>query len=76
MNHESRIVRDAARRGAVPRAGALGAPRYPGDYRIPRGILPIGLAVAIVLPLTGLAIVAFAAIDFLLPKRLKQAAMA
>lgn len=54
-------------------AGALGAPRYPTDYRIPRGILVIALAVALAFPLTGLAILAFAAIDFLLPKRVKQA---
>lgn len=53
-------------------AGALGAPRYPSDYRIPRGILVIGLAVAVAFPLTGIAIVAFALIDFLLPKRLKE----
>lgn len=55
-------------------AGTLGAPRYPQDYRIPRGILVIALAVALAFPLTGLAIVAFAVIDLLLPKRLKQAA--
>ncbi|GAB2179382.1 PepSY-associated TM helix domain-containing protein [Dongia sp. agr-C8] len=54
-------------------AGTLGAPRYPSDYRIPRGILVIGLAVAIAFPLTGIAIVAFAVIDLLLPKRLKEA---
>ncbi|MFO1058888.1 MAG: PepSY domain-containing protein [Dongiaceae bacterium] len=54
-------------------AGSLGAPRYPRDYRIPRTILGIGVVVSLLFPLTGLAIVAFAAIDFLLPKRLKEA---
>jgi uncharacterized iron-regulated membrane protein len=57
-------------------AGALGAPLYPSDYRIPRGILAIGLGVSLAFPLTGIAILAFAVIDFLLPKRMKQAAMA
>jgi uncharacterized iron-regulated membrane protein len=54
-------------------AGTLGAPRYPADYRIPRAVLGIALAVSIAFPLTGIAIVAFAVVDFLLPKRLKQA---
>ncbi len=57
-------------------AGALGAPRYPSDYRIPRMVLGIAVAVSVVFPLTGLAIVAFAVIDVLLPKRLKQATAA
>jgi len=56
-------------------AGSLGAPRYPADYRIPRAVLGIALAVSVAFPLTGLAIVAFAAIDFLLPRRMKEAAM-
>jgi len=52
--------------------GALGAPRYPRDYRVPRFILGAGLVVAVLFPLTGIAIVAFAIIDFLLPKRFKE----
>jgi uncharacterized iron-regulated membrane protein len=52
--------------------GSLGAPRYPRDYRVPRFILGAGLVVAVLFPLTGLAIVVFAVIDFLLPKRLKE----
>jgi len=52
---------------------ALGAPRYPRDYRIPRGILVIAIAVSLAFPLTGIAIVVFALIDFLLPKRFKEA---
>jgi uncharacterized iron-regulated membrane protein len=55
-------------------AGSLGAPRYPADYRIPRTVLGIVLAVSLAFPLTGLAILGFALIDFLLPKRLKQTA--
>lgn len=54
-------------------AGRLGAPLYPRDYRAPVAILVIALAVSMIFPLTGLAIVAFAVIDFLLPKRFKEA---
>ena len=54
-------------------AGTLGAPRYPRDYRIPRSILGIAVVVCLAFPLTGIAIVAFAVIDFLLPKRFKEA---
>ncbi len=54
-------------------AGRLGAPLYPRDYRAPGVIVAIALAVSIVFPLTGLAIIAFAIIDFLLPKRFKEA---
>lgn len=52
--------------------GALGAPRYPRDYRVPRFILGTGVVVALLFPLTGIAIVAFAIIDFLLPRRFKE----
>jgi uncharacterized iron-regulated membrane protein len=52
--------------------GSLGAPLYPADYRIPRGVLVIGALVAAAFPLTGLSILLFALIDFLLPERLKQ----
>jgi uncharacterized iron-regulated membrane protein len=55
-------------------AGQLGAPLYPSDYRVPRGILVIALAVAAAFPLTGIGIVFFAIVDFLLPRRLKEAA--
>jgi uncharacterized iron-regulated membrane protein len=57
-------------------AGSVGAPRYPRDYRIPRAMLGIAVLVSLAFPLTGIAIVAFAVVDFLLPKRLKQAAAA
>lgn len=54
-------------------AGQLGAPLYPREYRIPAGALLTGAALAVAFPLGGLAIVVFAAIDLLLPKRLKEA---
>lgn len=54
-------------------AGRIGVPLYPKDYRIPRTILGIAVAVSALFPLTGIGIVAFAIIDFLLPKRLKEA---
>jgi phage shock protein PspC (stress-responsive transcriptional regulator) len=47
--------------------------RGPRDYRIPRTILGIALAISALFPLTGIGIVAFAIIDFLLPKRFKEA---
>ncbi|MET3595138.1 putative iron-regulated membrane protein [Mesorhizobium shonense] len=54
-------------------AGQLGTPLYPKNYRVPAAILAIALCVSVIFPLTGLAIVAFAVIDFLLPRRLKEA---
>jgi uncharacterized iron-regulated membrane protein len=54
-------------------AGRIGVPLYPKDYRIPRTILGIAVAVSALFPLTGIGIVAFAVIDFLLPKRFKEA---
>jgi uncharacterized iron-regulated membrane protein len=56
-------------------AGGLGAPRYPRDYRIPRTILGIAVVVSLAFPLTGIALVVFALIDFLLPKRFKEAGL-
>ncbi|MEJ2625987.1 MAG: hypothetical protein P8Z80_16105 [Pseudolabrys sp.] len=40
---------------------------------MPVAIIVIALAVSILFPLTGLGIAAFTIIDFLLPKRLKEA---
>ena len=54
-------------------AGALGAPLYPRDYRIPKAILAIGAFVSVLFPLTGLGVVLFVIIDFLLPRRIKEA---
>lgn len=53
-------------------AGTMGAPLYPKNYRVPAVILGIAGVVSLVFPLTGLGIVAFAIIDFLLPKRFKE----
>jgi uncharacterized iron-regulated membrane protein len=40
---------------------------------VPKTILGIAAVVSAVFPLTGLSIITFAIIDFLIPKRLKQA---
>lgn len=53
-------------------AGRLGAPLYPKNFRAPAAILAIALAVCVVFPLTGLSVIVFAAIDFLLPARFKE----
>jgi len=54
-------------------SGRLGAPLYPRDFRAPAAIMTIAAVVCVVFPLTGLGIALFAVIDFLLPKRLKEA---
>lgn len=54
-------------------AGRLGAPLYPRDYRTPFAIAVIAFAVSVIFPLTGIAIIAFAVIDFLLPRNWKEA---
>jgi uncharacterized iron-regulated membrane protein len=48
--------------------GALGAPRYPADYRIPRTVLIIACAFGIVFPLVGLTLIAALVIDLILPR--------
>lgn len=53
-------------------AGSLGAPRYPSDYRIPRGILLIAAVFGLLFPLVGLSILIMLAIDILLPRGLKD----
>jgi uncharacterized iron-regulated membrane protein len=55
-------------------AGQFGAPRYPRDFRAPAAILAIAAAVCAAFPLTGLGVAFFAVVDFLLPKRFKEAA--
>jgi uncharacterized iron-regulated membrane protein len=52
--------------------GKLAAPLYPKQYRAPWGVIAIALAVCLAFPLTGVAIVLFAVVDFLLPRRLKE----
>lgn len=54
-------------------ARQFGAPRYPRNFRAPAAIVAIALAVCLAFPLTGLALLLFALVDFLLPKRLKEA---
>ncbi|MBB5751345.1 PepSY-associated TM helix domain-containing protein [Prosthecomicrobium pneumaticum] len=54
-------------------AGAVGAPRYAKDFRLSAGVSTIAVALGVLFPLGGLAILAFAVIDALLPKRLKEA---
>jgi uncharacterized iron-regulated membrane protein len=51
--------------------GTLGAPRYPGDYRVARGAIAILAVLGLVFPLVGLSIILAFAIDFLLPKALR-----
>jgi uncharacterized iron-regulated membrane protein len=57
-------------------AKQLGSPLYARDYRIPAAALAAGAAVSAAVPLGGLAIIAFAVIDFFLPKSWKQAGQA
>jgi uncharacterized iron-regulated membrane protein len=57
-------------------AGRLGVPLYPRNYRAPAMILAIAAFVCALFPLTGFAVIVFGLIDFLLPKRLKEAGMA
>ncbi|KRB29689.1 hypothetical protein ASE05_30975 [Mesorhizobium sp. Root172] len=56
-------------------AGRLGAPLYPKNHRTPFAITVIALVVCVIFPLTGIAIVGFAIIDFLLPRHLKEAGL-
>jgi uncharacterized iron-regulated membrane protein len=53
-------------------AKGLGAPLYPKNYRAPVAVLGIALAVCIAFPLTGVAVLLFALVDFLLPKHWKE----
>jgi uncharacterized iron-regulated membrane protein len=54
-------------------ARQFGAPRYPRDFRPPPAVVAMALAVCLAFPLTGLALVLFAIVDFLLPRHLKEA---
>ena len=54
-------------------AGQVGAPLYPRNFRTPAAILAITVAVCVAFPLTGLGVAFFVLVDFLLPKRLKEA---
>lgn len=52
--------------------GSLAAPRYTKAYKAPIGVLVIAAVVSAAFPLTGLAVIVFATIDFLLPRRFKE----
>lgn len=56
-------------------AGQLAAPRYPRDYRMTTGVAVLALVLGAAFPMGGLAMAVFAVIDFLLPKRLKEAGL-
>ncbi len=56
--------------------GKLAAPLYPREYRAPWGVVVIALAVCVAFPLTGAAVVLFALVDLLLPRRLREAGAA
>ena len=60
------------RRPTGSSAKTLGAPLYPKEFRVPVGIMVIGAIVCVAFPLTGVAILAFALFDLLLPKRFKE----
>ncbi|WP_127754292.1 PepSY domain-containing protein [Devosia sp. 1566] len=53
--------------------GRLAEPLYPKQYRAPRGVIIIAAAVCIAFPLTGTSVIVLALIDFLLPRRFKEA---
>ena len=54
-------------------AGKVGVPLYPRDYRVPVGVLVIGAVLCVLFPLSGAVVLAFAVIDFLLPRSIKEA---
>jgi uncharacterized iron-regulated membrane protein len=56
-------------------AGRIGVPAYPRNYRAPAAIVVIAAVVCVLFPLTGLAVIAFGLIDFLLPERFKEVGM-
>ena len=56
--------------------GRFGAPRYAGGYRAPVTVLVVAVAVCATFPLTGIAVLVFATIDWILPKRFKEAGIA
>jgi uncharacterized iron-regulated membrane protein len=51
--------------------GALAAPQYPQGYTLSAGVGAMAVVLGLMFPLGGLAIVAFAVLDYLLPQRLK-----
>jgi uncharacterized iron-regulated membrane protein len=53
-------------------SGSLAAPLYPREYKLTTGVAAIAIILGVAFPLGGLAIAVFAAIDFMLPKKLKE----
>lgn len=53
-------------------AGTLGAPRYPSDYRIPRGILAIAVVMGVLYPLVGMSLLIALALDYLVISRVPR----
>ena len=51
-------------------AGSLGAPRYPSDLRINRGIIVIAAGIGILYPLVGASLIVMLIIDRILPRAL------
>ncbi|MFN4144144.1 PepSY-associated TM helix domain-containing protein [Aestuariivirga sp.] len=54
-------------------AGRFAAPVYPREFRLTAGVCAIALVLGLAFPMGGAAILAFALIDALLPRRLKEA---
>jgi len=54
-------------------AKALGSPLYAKNTKVPVAVLGLGAVLCAVFPLSGIAVASFALIDFLLPKRFKEA---
>jgi uncharacterized iron-regulated membrane protein len=53
----------------------LAAPLYPRNYAIPKSVLGLGAVLSLAFPMGGAAVLAFAVLDFFLPKRLKEAGL-
>lgn len=54
-------------------AGGIAPPLYAKDFRLTAGVAAIAILLGVVFPLGGVAIVAFGIVDYLLPRRLKEA---
>jgi uncharacterized iron-regulated membrane protein len=52
--------------------GKLAAPLYPKDYRLTWGVGFIAIVIGAAFPMGGLALLAFAIVDFFIPKKFKE----